>query len=465
MKKRKEAGLLMPLAALGLLVVYGCSLGGESAPGDPVVMMGTMTKGSVIVNGVHFDVNGDTLISIDDESGRPEAELEDGMTVLLKGEIAPDGLTGTAVKVESEDELQGQVQALTDASLTVLNQLIYPDDLTRYGNTAGLSEISVLDYVEVHGQRDAEGNIRATRIELLSGTPEVELKGRVSSPAGGGFMLWGLAVSYDPAVLEPAGHVLREGDLVEVEGSYGGGTLTASRVELEDLTADPDFNISDGEEAEIEGYVSGFSIHPGEFFVNGKAVTTTSATVFTNGSEADLADNVKVEVEGAMNGVSFLVEELEFKRTRIELVGEVAGVGAGTITLLGLTAATNDLTETELVLDAALTGSRVKVEGYSVSSGGLVAESIEDAGGDSEDLLQARVASISGDPDWTVTLLGLTVELSGAEFEDDDGISLDRDAFFGMIEADAGAGGTLISVEGSFDGTNTLTAVKAELES
>jgi hypothetical protein len=189
MKKRKEAGLLMPLAALGLLVVYGCSLGGQSAPGDPVVMMGTMTKGSVIVNGVHFDVNGDTLISIDDESGRPEAELEDGMTVLLKGEIAPDGLTGTAIKVESEDELQGQVQALTDASLTVLNQLIYPDDLTRYGNTAGLSEISVLDYVEVHGQRDAEGNIRATRIELLSGTPEVELKGRVSSPAGGGFML------------------------------------------------------------------------------------------------------------------------------------------------------------------------------------------------------------------------------------------------------------------------------------
>lgn len=465
MKKRKETGLLILMAAIGLLVVYGCSLGGESAPGDPVVMTGTMTRGSVIVNGVHFDVDDDTLISIDDESGRSEAELEDGMTVTLKGEIAPDGLTGTAVKVESEDELQGQVQAVTEASLTVLNQLIYPDDLTSYGNVAGLSGISVLDYVEVHGLRDAGGNIRATRIELLTGTPEVELKGRVSSPTGGGFMLWGLTVGYDPAVIEPAGHVLSEGDLVEVEGSFGGGILTASRIELEDLTADPDFTVSEGGEAEIEGYVSGFSVHPGEFFVNGEAVTTTSATVFTNGSAADLADNIKVEVEGEMNGGGLLVEELEFKRTRIELVGEVAAVGSGSITLLGLTAATNDLTETELVLDAALTGSRVKVEGYRVSGGGLVAESIEDAGGSSEDLLQARVESISGDPDWTVTLLGMTVELSGAEFEDDDGISLDRGVFFGLLEADAGAGGTLISVEGSFDGTDTFTAVKAELES
>jgi hypothetical protein len=464
MRKRNEIRFYLIAVATGLLVAAGCSLGGQSAPGTPVVMTGTMTKGSVIVNGVHFEVGAGTLISVDDESGRTEVELDDGMTVTLKGEINPDGVTGTAVKVESEDELQGQVQAVTDFSLTVLDQLVYADDRTSYGNVTGLSGIALLDYVEVHGQRDAEGNIRATRIELLSGTPEVELKGRVSNLTGSSFTIWGLAVSYAAGVIEPAGSSLSEGDLVEVAGSYSGGTLTAIRVELEDLTSDPDFSVSEGGDLEIEGYISGFSVHPGSFFVNGEEVITTSATVFYNGSEADLADNIKVEVEGEMSGGSFLVEELEFDRTRIELSGEVGAVGTDTLTLLGIEVSVNDLTETVLVLDAPLVGSRVQVEGYRADGGGLVAESIEDAGGSTEDLLQARVESKSGDPDWNVTLMGLTVNLGGADFEDDADAPLERSEFFGLLEA-AADGGTLISVEGSFNGTDTLTAVKAELES
>jgi len=464
MKNGNRIRFFLTAAVIGLLAAAGCSLSGQSDLGTPVIMMGTMTKGSVIVNGVHFEISAGTLISVDDQPGQAEAELEDGMTVTLKGEINPDGVTGRADKVESEDELQGQVQAVTDSSLTVLDQLVYADDLTSYGNVADLSGISVLDYVEVHGQRDADGNVRATRIELLSGTPEVELKGRVSNLTGSSFTLWGLAVSYDPGVIEPAGSSLSEGDLVEVEGSYSGGTLTASKVELEDLTEDSDFSVSEGDELEIEGYISGFSVHPGSFFVNGEEVMTTAATVFYNGSEADLADNIKVEVEGEMSGGSFWVEELEFGRTRIELLGEVSAVGSDTLTLLGFAVSFNDLTETDLVLAASLVNSRVQVEGYRADGGGLVAESIEDAGGSAEDLLQARVESKSGDPDWTVSLLGLSVDLSGAEFEDDADATLERSEFFDLLEAAAG-GGTLISVEGSFNGTDTLTAVKAELES
>ena len=176
--------ILILAALVGILFLYACSLNGED-PGVTVVTHGTMRKGSVIVNGVHFTVPAGTPITVDDSSDQPESELEDGMVVTLRGTVNSDGVTGTAEKVESEDELQGQVESVFPAAdpayLVVLSQNVYVDDLTYYGNIGDLSGLVDGDYVEVHGQRDANGNIWATRVEKLSGSPEIELKGVVSN--------------------------------------------------------------------------------------------------------------------------------------------------------------------------------------------------------------------------------------------------------------------------------------------
>ena len=76
-----------------------------------------------------------------------------------------------------------------------------------------------------HGQRDADGNIRATRVEKLSGSPEIELKGVVSNLGATSFELWGLTVAFSGAVIEPSGATVAEGDLVEVEGALSGSVL------------------------------------------------------------------------------------------------------------------------------------------------------------------------------------------------------------------------------------------------
>jgi hypothetical protein len=400
---------------------------------------------------------------VDDSSDQPESELEDGMVVTLRGTIDSDGVSGTAEKVESEDELQGQVESVFPAAdpayLIVLSQNVYVDDLTYYGNVSDLSGLVNGDYVEVHGQRDANGNIWATRVEKLSGSPEIELKGIVSNLGATTFELWGLAVDFSSAVIEPSGATIAEGDLVEVEGTLS-GDLLATKVELEKMTEDPDFDLPDGAEVEVEGYISGFSSHPGSFMVAGQEVQTFSTTEFENGSEGDLADSIKVEAEGTLSSDVLLVREISFKRTQIEMEGTVTTTTADSITLLGIEVAVTDLTE-----GTASVAQHIQVDAYVNDSGDVVAESIEDATGSAEDGLQAPVDAKSGDPSWTLTLLGLTADLSGTvQFEDDQDQNLTREAFFGAVEpASVDSRGTLVKLVGSFT-AGELEVSEAELE-
>ena len=110
-----RATLKIAVAAVSLLflTLSGCNLaggGGSSSGGTDVVMSGTMTKGSVILNGVRFD---DTTAGITaDESAITAADLDDGMTVKLKGTIDAGGQTGEAELVEVENELKGSIDSI-----------------------------------------------------------------------------------------------------------------------------------------------------------------------------------------------------------------------------------------------------------------------------------------------------------------------------------------------------------------
>ena len=61
----------------------------------------------------------------------------------------------------------------------------------------------------------------------------------------------------------------------------------------------------DGTEAEIEGLITRF-VSPADFDVSGSAVTASTATVYEGGSAASLKLNVKIKVEGTVNGASVI---------------------------------------------------------------------------------------------------------------------------------------------------------------
>ena len=308
-------------AACVALTVSACGGGGDPAAsggtgGTGIVSTGVMVKGSVIVNGVRFE---DTIANIlVDDTPKTAAALRDGMVVQVNGTVSDDGINGTAERVEAQIEVRGAVTAVFPAEnpqrLVVLGQTVFVDDLTVYSNLANFGDIAVLDLIEVHGLRDTQGRIRATRIEANTaqmGDDTVdEIRGVVTGGAAGSnpltFNIGVQAVDASGAVIAPVGASYQNGSVVEVHCSVrpcvnGGGVFQASRIEVEDaedLAQQP----GAGQRFEAEGLISGFTAHPGNFFVAGTPVTTTGSTRFEGGIATDLANDIKVEAEGAWNG-------------------------------------------------------------------------------------------------------------------------------------------------------------------
>ena len=146
------------------------------------------------------------------------------------------------------------------------------------------------------------------------------------------------------------------GDFVEVEGTMLGPNdeLIATSVELEN----PMFNGDDGDLAEIEGFITRF-VSDADFDVAGLPVTTNAQTVFEDGTAADLALNVRVEVEGELDASGVLVaEEVEFKtaedQAEIEISATINSIDAAnnTLDVLGITVVVTPATRLEDGSDA-----------------------------------------------------------------------------------------------------------------
>ena len=473
------------IGALLALASCGGGTGGTGATGGSTngVSIGVMTKGSIIVNGVHFD-DSTATIRIDDRAGT-SAELQSGMVVKVRGQINDDRINGVAQQVEAESEVRGTVQthdsAAVPPSFTVIGQTVLVDDLTVFANFSSPTiapsvAVAALDdetsVVEVHGLRDSAGKIRASRVELIApGVNIDELRGTISGLSGSTFTLNGVTVDFSGATITPTGATLANGQPVEVHGSFNSNSMTfvATRVDREDLE-DVQFEHAAGEEFEIEGQVSGCGTSNPctSFSVGSQAVQANANTRFENGSAADLADDVRVEAEGhQFSGTTLIAEKIEFKRTRVILTGAVTAIngtipGTGTITVLGKTVQITTLTEV-VTNDSITTADRVEVRGFVDSGGNIVAERVDDnPGGGNKDIVQARVTDEVGT---TLTLLTINADLSTAnQFSDTNELPITRAAFLAAVTP-AAPGGTLVKVKGTFNsGTNTIAVEEAELE-
>jgi hypothetical protein len=446
-------GLSVTLAACG-----GGGGGGSAATGTaPIVSTGTLTKGSAIVNGIRFE---DTLANIvGDDTPKTAADLQNGMVVKVTGHRNDDGVTGVADRIEIENEVRGPIGAISPPdSFTVLGQTVFVDGGTIFANVANFGGLAAGDNVEVHGARDAAGNIRATRVEKLGAAGVVdELRGVITAKTGtaaGTVTVGGSAFSFDNAtVIVPAGAAFGVGDLVEIH--LDDGTSRANRIEVED------FGAGEGQEAEVEGFITGFTAHPGTFKVGTVDVQTSSATRFEGGLAADLANDVKVEAEGHMQGGVLLAEKIEFKDA-LRIESNIEAAGTGSITLLGKSVAIT--IHTIGGAGPFVAGQGVRVRGFlNQDNTTATATRIDDLGqpvDPDRHIVQGLVSSFDAGTRH-LAVLGFDVDASGAgvQFQDDNDSSLTAAQFFGSLTA----GKTVVKARGSVSGTN-LTANQVELE-
>lgn len=360
----------------------GVDSGGTGAPVQSFSSGRVSGFGSVIVNDIEFD---DSRAAIVDDEGASHArtDLKLGMVVDIEaGPITQDNALGTptavASKVQFGPAIRGPVQAVDAASstLTVLGQTVQIDAATVFPDSgAGLADLRVGQLLTIHALLDAgTGIYRATRIEPADGLAAYTLRGLVKhvDTAAKMFSIGNADISYADAA---PGQLpfLAEGALIRVkldtaqrDGQWILAMAAAAPAPLRDASA-----------AALEGIVSHFS-SDGSFSIAGTRVDAGGAdVVFTNGSRLQLANGVRVSVEGQMDNGVLVARTVDIRqadqlnqRVRIEGSIETVDPAQASFVLRGTTV-TYDV-DTEFVRGSAadlVPGAQVEIMGRIAASG------------------------------------------------------------------------------------------------
>ena len=362
----------------------GVDSGGTGAPANTFSTGHISGFGSIVVNGVHYDDSHAALLD-DDGAARASSDLKLGMTVDVDaGAISTDAATSTpqatASKVQFGYAILGPVQAVDAANsrLTVLGQAVAVDADTVFdGITGGVAGVHVGNLVGVFALFDtATGLYSASRIELKTNAGEYRLRGIVSSldTAAKTFAIGAAVISYAgvPSADVPT---LANGSVVRIKlaTTQTGGVWMLSH----GLAATP--GIPEGTKAEIEGFIADFT-STARFKVNGTLVDASgSGVVFKDGSAGQLANGVRVEIEGTMHAGVLQAQKVEFKpsgkpghQEEIDLKGKIDSVDAAqqSFVLRGSTVVYDASTQFDggMASDLAA-GVEVKVEGVVTGNG------------------------------------------------------------------------------------------------
>lgn len=370
--------------------------------GGTGISFGSMTKGSVIVNGVTFSTNGATITR--DDVGISEDELRTGMTVEVQGSFN-SATTGMATSITVEEAVRGPVEfkdgTASVGTLIVLGQTVHVDDTTLIdnnvcapGEACGTGDerfvsIGIGDLLEVHGHRRADGTIVASFIERKTGLIVFSVRGSVTDhdAVAETFKVGALSVNYANAAINdmPAPSASNWNDVsVEVKGTVCAampvcGTLNADKVEPDGL------DLVDAARAEIEGFVTAL-VSTSDFTVNSQRLQTTESTIFAGGLKEEVVLGVKLEVEGTLADGVLTATKVKFKDSvKLESNAIVSG---STLTLEGLpniTVTANAFTEFKKTTATATTltpldGQNVRVRGRASGFSSVIATEIEERG-------------------------------------------------------------------------------------
>ena len=258
--------------------------------------------GSIIVNNVRFD---DATARVVDDNGNAHnrGDLKLGMqTQVQAGPVTTDAAgvaTAKATTIEFGSQVRGAVQAVDAAGATfvVLGQSVKVDAATLFdGFPDGFGSVAAGNLVEVYAFFDrTTATYTATRLELKVSLADYKVAGVVSALNSGAqtFSLGSATISYAsvPAAALPA---LANGVVVRAHlQTVQQGTVWVATTLVFDTPA-----VSDGAQTDVEGFITDFA-GTGRFKVGGVAVDASAPGVlFRSGSAAQLANGVRVEVEG-----------------------------------------------------------------------------------------------------------------------------------------------------------------------
>lgn len=316
----------------------GVDSGGTGQTVDTTAQGRVTGFGSVFVNGVRYDDSSAVVVD-DDGATRSRADLQLGMLVQVQGELRGNSGQGVARRIQFGPEIAGPVEAVDapNAILTVLGQSVRVDADTLFGGyAAGLADVQAGHLVEVHAFYDAAASrYTATRIERRATMGRYVLRGQVANLAAlpaRTFTLGAAAIDYgavSPASLPTLANGLAVRVLLNttpVSGHWVASAVQASQPPVADQRA-----------ADLEGHVSAFQ-SSASFRVAGMPVDASAPGVTVRrGTLADLADGVRVEVEGTVRNGVLVASRVSFKRggdDEFELHGEVESVDVAAQTLV-----------------------------------------------------------------------------------------------------------------------------------
>ena len=493
---------LLIISLLAAFLIAGCGGGGafsvaEGGIGGTGISTGTVTGiGSITVNGVKFNTDNAAIyiegVRVDDPNLADGDELSlrgygfnEGQVVRVVGSFNDDGKNGTADAVFYNDSVEGPVTSVTSidvntSEIIVMGQTIIVDNTTVVDDAP-----SPNDLIEVSGLRDNTGKIRAGYINniTVSGkdpdlSTENEVKGVIDNvPGNFKFTIGNLTIDYSTADTSdiPGGTPI-VGMQVEVKGTFNGGELVATKVELED-----DISGKDNDDVEYEGIVTTAPVPfvTGNSFVMGvQTIQTSSNTVYKGGLAEDITAGIRLEAEGNLQNGILLADEIRFrdvieidatvlnyddqtKLIELDLGQDILTVQVNELTKVSDDA--NDLNQLENLLANGNPNDFVEVRGRVLSGNLVFAEEIKiKDGADKPDVkLQGP---IENDPvlDPLVTILGINIDVGVhniTEYENANDLPISRATFFNTVIT-----GNIVSAEGKLDGLGGLDWDKLEIE-
>ncbi len=428
------------------------------------VSQGVITaKGSIFVNGTEYSTSGAT-IKVDDNPVADDSFLREGMVVTVRGSSDDNTRTGTAVQVDAWDLLEGTIQTLGPNTLTVMGQTVrIEDNLTRLNddNTQKLfaqANFQVGQHVEVHGFRDDQGAVRATRVARKT-SGEFESKGFVVTLGASSFGLAPapgaaafITVNFTAGQL-PAG--MGNGSIVEVKAGAApsAGSVTASLIRLEDRIG------TTGQKVEVEGIVMSGTL--ASFVINGQAVVTGASTLFEGGTSGDFAVGVKLEAEGPLDANGAIAAAKISFRSNIKIEAVASNITSSALTVLGKTVAINAFTRID---NGPLSATKVEVRALHDRDGNLIATRIVvGVGNPTRAFLQGPVSAADATAG-TLTILGTPVVSDNATEWRVSHSSTDEPVSKTQFYAQVRTGATVVKVRWDNFTATTAPIKEAEIE-
>lgn len=462
----RSISTLVAACAATLLLAHCGGVGEDgsgAAPPDTYSTGVVNGFGSVVVNGVHFDVSRAEIV-LDGVTGKSQSDLSVGMVVAVAGTLAADGSTGTATRLVYESLLRGDIDSLPGANtMQVLGQSVVVDESTLFAGASALADLQIADRVQVSGFRAPDGSLRATWVARVSGG-DLQLTAFIESVTGSTVHLAGLDINIAGTGVAPA--TLAPGQLVRValQAAPVGGAAVATKLGFVDRRGSDSLV-----KQQLQGLVAQWNPGTGTFSLNGQPVRVNAATRYDDGATAsNLANGVRIQLKGTLAQGVVTADRVRIVPTRLTGYGRgrVTSIDAGNLrfSLLDLPGVEVRIRAETLLNDNTIGGGVLNLANLAI---GDEIAALGRANGDRIDaevvtrLPRATPGTGVGGParltaTTTLSILGTDVEVNGANFSDAQGNPMSQSTFLATLQQD-----DLVRAEGVYAlGTLRATSVR-----